>query len=51
MMIQKLNLNFEEEHLILGVDPGQRIGLSIFYYGVEIESSVHTSIEELFFIL
>jgi len=38
MMMQKLNLNFEEEHLILGIDPGQRMGLSIFYYGVEIES-------------
>ena len=49
MMMQKLNLDFEEEHLILGVDPGQRMGLSIFYYGVEIESSVHTSIEKLVF--
>ncbi len=49
MMIQKLSFNFEEENLILGVDPGQRMGLSIFYYGVEIESSVHTSIEELVF--
>jgi hypothetical protein len=47
IMIQKLKLDFEEEDLILGVDPGQRMGLSIFYYGVEIESSVHTSIEEL----
>ncbi|MCV0430961.1 hypothetical protein [Nitrosopumilus sp.] len=49
MMMQKLNLYFEEENLILGVDPGQRMGLSIFYYGVEIERSVHTSIEELVF--
>lgn len=47
VMIQKLNPSFEEENLILGVDPGQRIGLSIFYYGIEIESSVHNSIEEL----
>jgi hypothetical protein len=47
IMIQKLKLDFEEEDLILGVDPGQRMGLSIFYYGIEIESSVHTSIEEL----
>ena len=47
VMMQKLNLIFEEENLILGVDPGQRMGLSIFYYGVEIESSVHNSIEEL----
>jgi len=49
IMMQKLNLNFEEENLILGIDPGQRMGLSIFYYGVEIESSVHTSIEKLVF--
>jgi len=47
MMMQKLNLDFEEEVLILGVDPGQRIGLSIFYYGVEIGSSFHSSIDEL----
>ena len=49
MMMQKLKLDFEEENLILGIDPGQRMGLSIFYYGIEIESSVHTSIEELVF--
>ena len=49
MMIQKLNLNFEEEDLILGVDPGQRIGLSVFYFGKEIESSFHSSVEELVF--
>ena len=47
--MQKLNLNFEEEVLILGVDPGQRIGLSIFYYDKEIESSFHSSVEELVF--
>lgn len=47
VMMKKLNLSFEEENLILGVDPGQRIGLSIFYYGIEIESSVHNSIEKL----
>ena len=49
LMMQKLNLPFEEDDLVLGVDPGQRMGLSIFYYGIEIESSVHTSIEELVF--
>ena len=46
-VMMQFNLSFEEENLILGVDPGQRMGLSIFYYGVEIESSVHNSIEEL----
>jgi len=49
VMMQKLNLSFQEENLILGIDPGQRIGLSIFYYGTEIERSVHNSIEELVF--
>ena len=47
--MQKLNLNFEEEVLILGIDPGQRIGLSIFYYDAEIESSFFSSVEEIVF--
>ncbi len=47
--MQRLNPDFEEEDLIFGVDPGQRIGLSIFYYGKEIESSFHSSVEELVF--
>ena len=49
MMMQKLNLSFDEEDLIIGVDPGQRIGLSVFYYGKEIESSFHSSVDELVF--
>jgi len=48
IMMQILNPDFDED-LILGVDPGQRIGLSIFYYGKEIESSFHSSVEELVF--
>ena len=48
-IIQKLNLNFEEDTLVLGVDPGKRTGLSIFYYGKEIESSFHSSIDGLVF--
>ncbi len=48
IMMQRLNPDFEED-LILGVDPGQRIGLSIFYYGKEIESSLYSSVEELVF--
>ncbi len=47
--MQRLNPDFEEEDLIFGVDPGQRIGLSIFYYGKEIESSFYSSVEELIF--
>ncbi len=46
--MQRLNPDFEED-LILGIDPGQRIGLSIFYYGKEIESSFYSSVEKLVF--
>lgn len=45
-MIQKLNLGYEED-LVIGVDPGQRIGLSILYFGREIENSFHSSIDEI----
>jgi len=48
IMIQKLNPDFEED-LVFGVDPGQRIGLSIFYFGTEIESSIYSSVQELIF--
>ena len=47
IMIQKLNLDYEENDLIIGIDPGKRIGLSVFYFGKEIESSFHSSIEDL----
>ena len=47
--MQKLNSSFEEENLILGVNLGKRMGLSIFYYGVEIEISFYNSIEESVF--
>jgi hypothetical protein len=47
LMIQKLNLDYEEKDLVIGIDPGERIGLSVFYFGKEIESSFHLSIEEL----
>ncbi len=46
--MKRLNPDFEED-LILGIDPGQRIGLSIFYYEKEIESSFYSSVEELVF--
>ena len=46
-ILQKLNLEYEDEKLVLGIDPGSRIGLSVFYYGKEIESSLHSSVEGL----
>ncbi len=47
LILQKLELRFEKEELVIGVDPGSRIGLSIFYYGMEIESSLHSSVDNL----
>ena len=47
LMIQKLDLGFDKEELVVGIDPGQRIGVSVFYYGREIESSFYSSVEEL----
>lgn len=46
-IIQKLDFGFEESNLIIGVDPGIRTGLSITYYGQEIERSFFSSIDEL----
>ena len=47
LMIQKLDLSLEEDKLIIGIDPGERIGLSVFYFGKEIENSLYTSVEDL----
>ena len=47
LMIQQLNLDYEEDDLTIGIDPGKRIGLSVFYFGKEIESSFFSSIDEL----
>jgi len=47
IMMQKLNLDYEENDLILGIDPGERTGLSVSYYGKEIESSFHSSVDKL----
>ncbi len=47
LMLQKLDLNYDENDLIIGIDPGKQIGLSVFYFGKEIESSFYLSIEKL----
>ncbi|MFQ5441059.1 MAG: hypothetical protein ACE5DL_06315 [Nitrosopumilaceae archaeon] len=47
LMIQKLNLKYDEPDLVIGIDPGRQIGLSIFYFGKEIENSFYSSIEDL----
>jgi len=47
LMIQKLDRGFNDKNLVLGIDPGKRIGLSVFYYGHDIENSFYSSIDEL----
>jgi len=47
LMIQKLNLEYDAKDLVIGIDPGQQIGLSVYYFGKEIESSFHSSIDGL----
>ena len=47
LMVQKMDPGFEKNELILGIDPGQRTGLSVFYFGKEIERSIFTSIDKL----
>ena len=47
LMIQKLTLGYDNEELIIGIDPGHRTGLSVFYYGHEIESSFYSSTDKL----
>lgn len=47
VFVRKLDRNFEPSNLVLGVDPGKRLGLSVSYYGQEIESSIYSSVEQL----
>lgn len=46
-IVQKLESGIHHSSLIIGIDPGNRIGLSVFYYEKEIESSIYTSIDDL----
>lgn len=47
LIIQKLESGMHENSLVIGIDPGNRIGLSVFYLQKEIESSIFTSLDEL----
>ncbi len=49
LIVQKLNFQYEEKNLVIGIDPGHQIGLSVFYLGKEIENSFHSSIDSLIF--
>jgi hypothetical protein len=47
LIMQKLDSAHFSDELLIGIDPGKRIGLSIYYYGREVEHSLHTSVEDL----
>ena len=43
MLVRELGCGFGAPHLVMGVDPGKRPGLSVWYHGREIESSTQPS--------
>ena len=47
LIMQKLDSTHYSDELLIGIDPGKRIGLSIYYYGKEVEHSLHVSVEDL----
>ena len=47
LIMQKLDSVHYSDELLIGIDPGKRIGLSIYYYGREVEHSLHISMEDL----
>ena len=47
LIIQKLDSTHYSNELLIGIDPGKRMGLSIYYYGREVERSFHISVEDL----
>lgn len=48
LMVRKIGMCCQStSSLVVGIDPGQRSGLSISYCGQEIECSTHSSIESL----
>ena len=47
LIMQKLEPAHYSDELLIGIDPGKRIGLSIYYYGREVEHSLHISVEDL----
>lgn len=46
-IIAKLQSGINDSSLIIGIDPGRRIGISVSYYEKEIESSFYTSVDSL----
>jgi hypothetical protein len=46
-IVEKLQSGINDNSLVIGIDPGNRIGLSVFYYEKEIESSIYTATDDL----
>ena len=47
LISQKLDQGLNDNQLLLGIDPGKQIGLSIYYLGNEISSSFFVSTDKL----
>lgn len=47
IITEKLDSGLNSSELVIGIDPGQRIGLSVTYLGKEIERGLYTSLEDL----
>ena len=47
IITEKLDPGLSDQELVIGIDPGQRIGLSVLYLGREIERGLYTSVDEL----
>src|SRR5579872_1696644 len=46
-IVEKLQSRINDNSLVIGIDPGNRMGLSIFYYEKEIESSIYKATDDL----
>lgn len=47
LIIEKIDSGLNQNELVIGIDPGQRIGLSVTYLGKEIERGLYTSPEDI----
>ncbi len=47
LIMEKLQPDLNDNELVMGIDPGKRIGLSVFYFQKEIERSIFVSVEKL----
>lgn len=47
IIAEKLDLGLNPSELLIGIDPGMRIGISVMYLGKEIERGLYTSPEDL----